>query len=114
MVTDSRTRAVACPTCHAGAGARCKIRGIVSDAYHAPRLTLARHENDGPQPGEPVWAIDPDEPRTARKFRVVQVEERSGRQVVDLRLSQGGRRVVQQVYRDDMRYDVVAGLWRVV
>lgn len=114
MVTDARTRSWACPTCQAGAGARCRIRGILSDAFHAPRLELAKRETTGPQAGDPVYAADVDDPSSSRKYRVLVRETRDGRDVVDLRPSMGGRRVVQQIYREDLRYDVLAGLWRAI
>lgn len=114
MVTDARTRAWPCPTCNAGAGARCVIRGRRSEAYHAPRLTLATKETAGPQAGDPVYAVDADNPSSSRKYRVLVREMRAGRDVVDLRPSMGAARVAQSIYREDLTYDVRAGLWRAI
>lgn len=105
MVTDARTRSHPCPTCRAGAGARCVIRGLTSDAFHAARLDLARHEERGPIAGEPVYYRD-------RKWRVVDVVAGEKRVTVRIRLSQGPREI-EEIAAGRISYDTTAGLWRV-
>lgn len=101
MVTDARTRSWSCPLCGAAAGARCKIRGRLSDAFHASRWERARREELGPQQGDAAYF-------NGLKRRVRGIAGT----LITLRESFGP--AVDVVDRSRMSYDAPAGLWRVV
>lgn len=104
MVTDARTRAWVCPTCKAAAGARCRIRGNLSDAFHAPRLERARREELGPQEGDPAYL-------NGSKRRVRGRVKTGDKILITLRESYGP--AVDVVDRSRMSWETTPGLWRV-
>ncbi len=91
---------VVCPTCAAAVGQQCISRGKPITLPHAPRRSLAIHEHDGPLEGDVVY-LD------AQKYRVVVGSESPG--LIRLRIR---RVVVRNARREDLSFDVVAGLWR--
>lgn len=96
---------VECPRCAAPPGDKCRrktARGVVREINfpHADRRKLAMAEHDGPQEGETVY-LD------AQTYRVAQGSANDD--LVRLRIRVA---VVRSVRRQDLRYDVQAGMWR--